>query len=212
MRASVISQWVQMDPDGALEYAQAMEGDDRSSMVKQVAQSMTWMDPQRAGELLLAEAKTAEERKQAYSTAVSSWAYNDPNAAGEWLGEQDQGPELDPARQQFSMTVAQKDPESAMAWANAVNDDTLRETAVQNVYLQWAQKDREAANTGLASTDLSDEKISSLQEMELPEVKTSSFFSYGTSSVVATEQVVVEEHTDEQTGDGGESNPAVDEE
>lgn len=114
-RNSIITQWVQIDPEGALEWLAALGEDERPAVVRQIAQSMAWSDPERAGELLLSEANTSEQRRQAYSSTIASWAYSDPNAAGVWLGNQDQGVELDQARQQFANSVAQKDPESAIA-------------------------------------------------------------------------------------------------
>ena len=125
----------------------------------------------------------------AYSNTISSWAFNDANAAGNWLGRQDQGPELDQARQQFATSVAQKDPESAMAWANAVTDDTKREFAVQQVYMQWKSKDADAANSALVETDVSEQKKAELLEMEAPKV-TNTFGGYGAiRSSVTVEEV-----------------------
>ena len=118
-------------------WADSLPDEARAATVKQIGHSLSWSDPERAGNLMLSVAKTPEERSQAYSSAVSSWAFNDPNAAGKWLGEQEQGPELDLARQQFATSITQKDPESAMAWANAVMEEKTRALAVQSVYMQW---------------------------------------------------------------------------
>jgi cyanate lyase len=167
-RNSVIAQWSQIDPDGALEWAATLEEKDRSATVKQVAQSLSWSDPERSGELLLTEAATPEERSQAYASTISTWAHNDANGAGEWLGKQEQSPELDQARQQFANSVVQKDPESAMAWANAVSDEEKRSNAVQGIYLQWRANDEAAANAALSETDLSRDRIDALKGMEVP--------------------------------------------
>lgn len=167
-QSSIVSQWAQIDPDAALDWTGSLGEDERSAAVKQIAQSLAWSDPKRSGELLLSEAKTPEERAQAYANTVSSWAFSDANGAGEWLREQEQGPELDQARQQFANSVAQKDPLSAMAWANAVTDEGKRGQAVQGVYMQWRSSDPEAADAGLATTDLSAEKVAELKAMEVP--------------------------------------------
>jgi hypothetical protein len=167
-RQSVISQWSQIDPEGAIEWSATLDGDEHSEVVKQIAQSLRWSDPERSGDLLLSEAKTPEDRSQAYSNTISSWVNNDPNGAGEWLGNQDQGPELDAARQQFAQSVAGKDPESAMAWANAVIDAEKRTDAVRGVYQQWRGEDQEAADAALGETELSQEKIDELRAGEVP--------------------------------------------
>ena len=195
IRSSVVAQWAQMDPDGALAWTETLDEDARSATVKQIAQSMTWSDPQRSGELMLAEAKTPEERSQAYVSAISSWAHNDPNGAGEWLAEQHQGPELDQARQQFSTSVVQKDPESAMAWADAISDDTKRSQAVQNIYLQWRSKDEAGANAAINDLDLTAERLDELRAMEAPKTPTGTgmFNVYGAGVGATVSEVVVED-------------------
>ena len=132
----------------------------------------------------------------AYSNTISSWAFNDANAAGNWLGRQDQGPELDQARQQFASSVVQKDPVSAMAWADAITDDSKRVGAVQNVYMQWAGKDRAAADVALEGTNLSEDKITELKGMEIKASNHTLLHGYGAAALgtrVTTEVEVTEE-------------------
>ena len=199
-RSSVVTQWTQIDPEGALEWAATLEDEDRSATVKQIAQSLTWSDPERSGELLLSEPKSPEERSQAYASTVSSWAFNDPNGAGEWLGRQEQSPELDQARQQFSNSVMQKDPESAMAWANAVSDEDQRSSAVQGIYFQWRAKDPAAADAALNQTDLSAERISELRAIENPQtnqgIQLSQPFGPGSPEVLVEETELPAEQGD----------------
>jgi len=193
IRSSVVSQWAQMDPEGALEWAASLDERDRSATVQQIAQSLRWSDPQRSGELMLSEATTPEERSQAYVSTISSWANNDPNAAGEWLGKQEQGPELDQARRQFATSVVQKDPESAMAWADAIADDQKRSDAVQNIYIQWRSNDEAAANAAIEDLDLSAARLDELKAMEVPAAAPDrgAFNSFGVGA--AAGNVVVEE-------------------
>ena len=204
MRSAVMTQWAMIDPEGALEWSANLEDGERSTVVKQIAQSLTWSDPQRAGELMLSEAKTPDERSSAYASSISTWAYNDPNGAGEWLAKQDQGADLDQARHQFSNSIAQKDPDSAMAWANAVKDEELRERAVKSVYMQWAGRDRDRAEAALSGSDLSAEKIEEIKAMEIPEVDTNTtlgvhFGAAAGGMIESTTTVFTEEATDEVT-------------
>ena len=197
-RNAVISQWSQIDPDGAVEWADTLGDEDRSAVIKQIGQSLSWADPQRSAELQLSVATTAEERSTAYSNAISSWAYNDPIGAGEWLAEQDQGPDLDGARRQFASSIAQKDPEGAMAWADSITADDDRTSAVQNVYTQWAGKDREAADVALEGTDLSAEKIAELKSMEIaPQTTHGILHSYGVGAAVGATVTTEVEVTEE---------------
>ena len=165
-RHAIFSQWIQVDPEESLAWADRLAGDGRKKAIQQIAPSLKWTDPERSADLLLSVAETPEERQQAYSNTISAWAKKDANAAGEWLGRQAQGPELDRALQKFATAVAEKDPESAMAWADTVSDESKRAEAVKEVYKYWVGRDKEAADAALAETQLSAEKIQELQSSE----------------------------------------------
>jgi len=198
-QTSIISQWAQMDPDGALDWTQTLESkEERSSIVQRIGQSMAWSDPERAGEILLSNAETEEERSQAYQSVIGSWAHNDVEGASEWLSEQPQGAELDAARSSLASTVARQEPDSAMIWANSITEPNQRLGAVRNVYTQWRSQDEAAANAALDTVDLTAEQVTSLRNQELPEGLGNSLDAFGHPPHVHAVRRV-------ETNDGGET-------
>ncbi|MES2468702.1 MAG: hypothetical protein V4675_15465 [Verrucomicrobiota bacterium] len=65
-----------------------------------------------------------------------NWARKDLNACGEWLNQQEPGPHLDRAIDQFSMAAAARDVDAAFAWSAKITDEPLR---LRNLGLVWSK-------------------------------------------------------------------------
>lgn len=77
---------------------------------------------------------------EAYYQVVRNWARWDVNACGEWLNQQEPGPPLDRAIDQFALAAAEKDLESAFAWSAKITDETLRLRSLELVWSKGRQQ------------------------------------------------------------------------
>ena len=94
-------------------------------------------DPATAAEWYLNQAEHAGlPDHESYYQVAMNWARRDVNACGEWLNQQEPGPELDRAVDQFAMAAAEKDLESAFAWSAKITDETLR---IHNLEFVWSR-------------------------------------------------------------------------
>ncbi|MEZ5328720.1 MAG: hypothetical protein R3F19_27050 [Verrucomicrobiales bacterium] len=162
----VMGQWAMLDPEGMMKFAESRPDDERKSLVKQAGQTMLFTDPDKGIDMIL---KNSDEKDlpQSYQMITQSIASRDPAKAEAWLNEQPQGPELDPAKNSYALTVVQRDPESAMALAKTIMDENSRTATVSQVYKQWYQKDAAAADAALPESGLSAEAVELLlQEID----------------------------------------------
>ncbi|MCB1094438.1 MAG: hypothetical protein KDN22_02565 [Verrucomicrobiae bacterium] len=162
----VMGQWAMLDPEGMMKFAESRPDDERKDLVRQAGQTMLFTDPDKGIDMIL---KNSDEKDlpQSYQMITQSIASRDPAKAEAWINDQPQGPELDPAKNSYALTVAQRDPESAMALAKTITDENSRTETVGQVYKQWYQKDAAAADAALPESGLSAEAVELLlQEID----------------------------------------------
>ncbi len=94
-------------------------------------------DPATAAEWYLTQAEHAglPDHESSYQVAMN-WAPKDLNACGSWLNQQEPGPQLDRAIDQFSLAAAEKDLDAAFAWSAKITDGTLR---LRNLEFVWSR-------------------------------------------------------------------------
>ena len=156
-------QWMMLDPDSMVEFANGRSDDERRSVMQQAGQALLYMNPEKGAKLMLEHA-TDEDLPSVYSTIAASWASRDLDGAEEWVRAQPQGPELDRARSSLATTSAARDPETAMKWAREILDASMRTSAISTVYMQWRQSDADAADAALPDSGLSPEDVEKLLE------------------------------------------------
>lgn len=94
-------------------------------------------DPPAAAAWYLLQAERAGlPGHEAYYQVASHWARRDVNACGEWLNQQEPGPPLDRAIDQFALVAAEKDLEAAFAWSAKITDGTMR---LHNLEFVWSR-------------------------------------------------------------------------
>lgn len=94
-------------------------------------------DPATAAAWYLMQADNAElPAHESYYRVAMNWAPKDVNACGEWLNQQEPGPQLDRAIDQFSLAAAEKDLAAAFAWSAKITDETMR---IRNLEFVWSR-------------------------------------------------------------------------
>ena len=154
-------QWMMLDPDSMLEFADAQPEEDRRALMKQAGQALLYVNPEKGAGMMLENA-TDEDLPGTYASIAMAWANRDLNAAEEWVRAQPQGPELDHARSGLANSAIARDPEKGMQWAKEITDEGMRKSAISNVYMQWRQRDPEAADAALPESGLSPEDVEAL--------------------------------------------------
>ena len=94
-------------------------------------------DPATAAEWYLTQSdQVGLPAHESYYQLTMNWARKDLNACGEWLNQQEPGPHLDRAVDQFSMAAAAKDVDAAFAWSAKITDEPLR---LRNLGFVWSK-------------------------------------------------------------------------
>ncbi|MES2708413.1 MAG: hypothetical protein V4726_17600 [Verrucomicrobiota bacterium] len=161
-RQMMLSQWTMLSPTEATDWVKTQPQKEQAELRESMGPMLMMSDPKK-GAAFMIEGATEEEKPKRYAAVVGPWARMDTNAAGTWLSAQPQGPHLDEARRSFVGAASERDPESAMAWAATITDEEKRVTATTTAYKAWKKKDAGAAESALANSGLSQEKIDSIK-------------------------------------------------
>ncbi|MCV6605148.1 MAG: hypothetical protein OIF34_07565, partial [Porticoccaceae bacterium] len=167
-------QWIQQDPDAALEWITRQSEQNQISALRQAGHQLAYQNPDKAIEIMgqlpatvrnswtpaIAAAKAQNNPQEAaqwiqefrgqrnypqlLQQVSASWAQQDPVAALEFAQSQ---PEEDGrmAVQSTVMSWASRDPESAAHWISSQNDQKQLASSTRNVAAHWAQQDPQAA-------------------------------------------------------------------
>jgi hypothetical protein len=179
---NLIGNWMQQDPERALEWILVHDDQVNAGVFGTAAQSMAYSDP-------VAAASYVDRIPAAYRSAwiaqvAAPYALNDPAAALSWVA-QFQGQDVydaalrsvitgsaqvDPRRasellarasaevqrgssRQVAQLWAQKEPRAAARWAVELTDDRSRKTAVETAVATWAANDLNAAKNWTLDLD-----------------------------------------------------------
>ena len=149
--AEVIArEWAKLDPNAALEWANGLDGRDKSSALVSVVSEMSLSDPE--GAAALAAGFGDEDQGRAYREIAEQWARQDFSAAEAWIstlsGDAKQG-----ALGSAIEVLASNDPQRAAAMLTDMETGRSRDRAVEDVASAWAAQDPAQAAAWLVSQE-----------------------------------------------------------
>ncbi len=148
--SALVGQLVLTDLQGAIQYAEAWKGENKSRLSSRVTEEWAQLEPEKALEWQLSQ----PDGKDSVDATFAGWARQDADSAREWLGAQAD----DLNKDQFRNSAAQRtmwddDYSGAVQWASSIQDTEKRQKSFKNIYSQWARKDKEGANQWVESLD-----------------------------------------------------------
>jgi hypothetical protein len=142
IRLQLLARWAQLEPDAALQYAQALpSGFEAPSAIEAVIRSWAAKDL-KAAETSVARMAEGFAKKIARAALSPALSERDPRRA---FADVRELPFWSNDLDQFFQNWAQQDPAEAAAHAAQLPHDRLRSFALRNVAQKWAEVDREAA-------------------------------------------------------------------
>jgi len=181
---SIFSNWIGTDPAAATAAAARLTGEERDNVMRSVANSLAWRDPQKA----ISQASNIQDENQrksiiqnalgnmansnpqqaiatlnslgmggdaqAVGNIVDRWSSNNITAASEWVKKLPGGEVRDNALGRVAQQLAGDEPETAIAWAQSIGDEKSRQNNIQNVVWQWKRYEPQAAKAWVASSNL----------------------------------------------------------
>lgn len=152
--AEVIArEWAKLDPNAALEWANSLDGRDKSSALVSVVSEMATGDP--AGAAALAAGFGEEEQSRAYREIAEQWARQDFSEAEAWIatlsGEAKQG-----ALGSAIEVLAVNDPQGAAAMLAQMESGRSKDRAVVDVAEAMASEDPAKAAEWLIGQETGD--------------------------------------------------------
>lgn len=131
-------------------------GSFRDGMTAQLAGRLADQDGPRTMEWVKALAP-GDGKTRALAETVDEWSKKDPAAVGKFLTSYPLGAESDPMREEFAKSIVKADPSGAAAWALSITTPEIRDRTTQNIVRDWMRRDQAAAQTWVASAQISDE-------------------------------------------------------
>lgn len=149
--AEVIArEWAKLDPEAALDWANTLDGRDKSSALVSVVSEMAVKDP--AGAASLAAGFAEEDQSRAYREIAEQWARQDFSEAEAWIstlsGDAKQG-----ALGSAIEVLAASDPQGAAAMLAQMETGRSRDRAIEDVAQAWAANDPAKAAEWLVSQE-----------------------------------------------------------
>ncbi|MEM1082565.1 MAG: hypothetical protein AAGI48_00450 [Verrucomicrobiota bacterium] len=133
----VALEWAKQDPQAALDWAQTLDGRDKSAALASVLGEMAVTDPAEAASV--AAGLDEDDRNRAYSEIAEKWAQSDLAAAESWAktltGEDQQD-----AMAALIGVMAKDDPQGAAAKIEGMSEGRERERAIRDVASSWARE------------------------------------------------------------------------
>jgi hypothetical protein len=143
----IAAEWARQDADGALTWAQSLEGRDRSSAISAVVRELAATDPKAAAAKLAAIG--GEDLGRSYSAIARQWGAKDWGEAQAWvktLPADEQGDALSAAIE----GLARQDPKKAAQQIMAMQADQVDGDAVEAVAQQMVRENPAEAAKWLA--------------------------------------------------------------
>ena len=141
--AGVIArEWAKLDPQAALDWAQSLDGRDKSSALVSVLGEMAAKDPAEAASV--AAGLEGDDRNRAYSEIAEKWALSDYSSAEAWINTLT-GEDKQDAMASAIGVLAKTDPVGASQKVASMSDGREKERAIEDVASSWARQDPAAA-------------------------------------------------------------------
>ncbi|MGB6221771.1 hypothetical protein [Haloferula sp.] len=136
--AGVIArEWAKLDSQGALEWAQSLDGRDKSSALVSVLGEMAVKDPAEAASV--AAGLEGDDRNRAYSEIAQQWALADYSSAESWINTLS-GEEKQDAMAAAIGVLAKTDPTTAAGKVASLSEGREKERAIRDVASSWARE------------------------------------------------------------------------
>lgn len=148
--SQIASEWARQDPDGALSWAQGLEGRDASSAIGSIFRQVAAEDPAQAAEMALG--LEDEARAGAYRSIAREWGQQDWAAAESWVAGLP-ADERDAAMAQALRGLAGEDPARAAQEVASLPEGEDRSSAVRTIAEQWSEENPAAAAEWLVQQD-----------------------------------------------------------
>ena len=132
----VAREWAKLDPDKALDWADSLEGRQRSEAMVSVLGELAAKDPARAA--AMAAQLDEGDRARAFSQIAEQWALKDFGAAEAWANTLG-GEARDEAMSSAVAALAKSDPVLAADKALAMRAGEAREEAIGDVAGDWSR-------------------------------------------------------------------------
>lgn len=139
--ASVASEWVRQDPDGALKWAKALPEEVRGDALNNVVQHFTAENPLKAAEIAMGLEGESQER--ALRSIADQWSRTHPEAALEWASTLE-GDTKSEAMEEALENWASQDPDAAVAFVGNLSGGD-QERFFPEVAERWARRDAGSA-------------------------------------------------------------------
>jgi hypothetical protein len=151
---AVVDQWARYDPLAAKAWLEENAGDsNRASALAALGESWAQIDPEAAAAWAM-EAGTGDPRRddKVLERVFRRWMEDDIASAAGYLAQQEPGPELDGALEQYIQRIKNVDPDATMAWAESISDPGRRRSAILHVAKAWRGQDPQAFTSYVASS------------------------------------------------------------
>ena len=152
--ASVIAaEWAKLDPEAALDWANGLEGRDKSSALNSVISEMATKDPSKAAQV--AATLSGDDQARAYGEIASKWASSDFAAAESWI-QSLPADSRDRAMSEALQSLALTDPQSAAVKLAGIPAGNDHDRAMADIAGAWARTDAASAAAWIAQQDPED--------------------------------------------------------
>jgi hypothetical protein len=149
--AGVIArEWAKLDPQAALDWANGLDGRDKSSALVSVLGEMASKDPAEAASV--AAGLEDDDRNRAYSEIAEKWALADYSSAEAWINTLT-GEDKQDAMASAIGVLAKSDPQGASMKIASMTEGREKERAIRDVGSSWARENPAAAAEWVASQE-----------------------------------------------------------
>ncbi|MCH2060002.1 MAG: hypothetical protein MK183_05190 [Verrucomicrobiales bacterium] len=139
--ASVASEWVRQDSDGALKWAKSLPEEVRGDALNNVVQHFTTDNPLKAADIAMSLEGESQER--ALRSIADQWSRTHPEAALQWAATLE-GDTKSEAMEEALENWASQDPDAAVAFVGDLSSSE-QERFVPEVAERWARRDADSA-------------------------------------------------------------------
>ncbi len=139
--ASVASEWVRQDPDGALKWAKALPDEVKGDALNNVVQHFTSENPLKAADIAMS--LEGESQQRALRSIADQWSRTNPQEALNWAVTLE-GETKSEAMEEALENWASQDPDAAVAFMGDLSSSE-QERFVPEVAERWARRDADSA-------------------------------------------------------------------
>lgn len=151
----IAAEWAKQDPQGALDWASSLKGEDKSNAMTSVVREVAMTDPKKAAEL--AGSIDPADRGDAYRSIAQRWGASNFSEAEAWvrsLPTDQQGAAMASA----IAGLSQDNPQLASTKVNAMTAGEDKDRAVRNLVENWSKTNpKEAAAYLLTQENAADQ-------------------------------------------------------